>query len=121
MGNYEISTTDAKFLVDFRKRSEDKLSQKGINLCNRVNLTLEYYYESDINMTTDNTKGNPKFIHIIDKFLFEFNSLYKDNKEFVVDYCVVFYTSASKIMWEYKSSLFSQCLEIQTYFFCKWK
>ena len=73
MANYEISTTDAKFLVDFRKCSKDHLSQKGIRLCNCVKLILEYYYESDINMTTDDTKGKPKLIHGIDKFLFESN------------------------------------------------
>ena len=78
----ERSTTDAKFLVDFRKLSEDHLSKKGINLCNLYRLTLENNYEADINMTTVNTKGQPKFIHDIEKFLFGFNSLYKENKDF---------------------------------------
>ena len=69
----EIYPTDVNFLSDFSKCIEDHISQKGINLCNRVKLTLGYYYEEDINMTTDSTKGNPKFLHGIDKFLFEFN------------------------------------------------
>ena len=71
----ELSATDAKFLVDFGKFSEDHLRNKVINPCNRVKLTLEYYYESDINMTIDNIKGNTKFMHGIEEFLFEFNSL----------------------------------------------
>ena len=79
----ELSPTDVKILADFRKCSEDHLSQKGINLCNHVKLILEYYYEADRNMTTENTKGKTQFIHGIDKFLLEFNSLYKDNKEFL--------------------------------------
>ena len=33
-------------------------------------------------MTTYNTKFKPKFIHVIKNFLFNFNSLYKENKEF---------------------------------------
>ena len=40
----ELSTTDAKFLVDFIKCSEDNLSKKLINLFNCVKLILEYYY-----------------------------------------------------------------------------
>ena len=59
----ELSPNGAKFLVDFRKFSEDHLSKKVINLFNRVKSTLEYYYEADRNMKTDNTKGKPKFIH----------------------------------------------------------
>ena len=82
MVNNEISPTGENILVEFRKLSEDHSSQKGINICNRVKLTLEYCCEEDINITTDNTKVNPKFIRGIDKFLFEFNLLYKDNKEF---------------------------------------
>ena len=86
----ELSTTDAKFLVDFRKFSKDHLSNKGINIFNSIKLTLEYYYESDRNMITDNTKGNPKFIHGIEKFLLQFKSLYKEKKSLVVDYCAFF-------------------------------
>ena len=96
MVKYELSPADKKFLVDFSKCSEYHLSQKGINICNRFKLTLEYYYEADINITTDNTKENPKFIHGIDKFFFESNSLYKKKNSFVVDYFVVFYKIASK-------------------------
>ena len=78
----ELSPTDAKFLFEFRKCSEDNICKKGINLCNRVKLTLDYYNEADRHMTTDNTKGNTKFIHGIVKLLFEFKSLYKEKKEF---------------------------------------
>ena len=92
----ELSTTDAKFLVDFRKCSEDHLSKKGINLFNLVKSSLDYYYESDRSMKTYNTKGKPNFIHGIEKFLFEFKSLYKYNIEFVVDYFIVFLTIALK-------------------------
>ena len=82
MVRYELSTTDAKFLVDFIKFSEDNLSKKVINLFNRVKSILEYYYEADRNMKTDNKKGKPNFIHGIEKSPFEFKSLYKDNTEF---------------------------------------
>ena len=75
----ELSPTDSKFLVDFRKYSEDHLSKKGIDLCNRVKLELDYYYyEEDRNVKTDNQKGKPKFIHGIANSPFEFNSLYKE-------------------------------------------
>ena len=72
----EPSTTDAKFLVDFIKFSEDHLSLKGINLFNCVKLTLDYYYYSDRNRTTDNTKGKSKLIYGNGKFPFELKSVY---------------------------------------------
>ena len=78
----EFSTTEAKFLFDFRKYSGDNLSKKGIKRFNCVKLKLEYYYEVDRIMTTVKKMGNPKFIHGIEKFLFEFNSLHKENIEF---------------------------------------
>ena len=78
----EIFPTDAKFLVDFIKCIEDHISQKGINLCNRVKLTLKYYYESDRNMTADSTKDKQELIHGIEELLFELDSLYKEKREF---------------------------------------
>ena len=78
----KLSLTDEIFLDDFRKWIEDHPSHKEINFWNSVKLILEYYYEADRNMTTENTKGNTNFITGIDKFLFELNSSYKENKYF---------------------------------------
>ena len=77
-----ISPNDAKFWVDFSKCIEDHISQKLINLCNSFKLILGYYSEADRNITTENTKDKPNFINGIDKFLFEFNLLYMENKYF---------------------------------------
>ena len=94
----EIFPTDAKFLVDFIKCIEDHISQKGINLRNRVKLTLKYYYESDRNMTADSTKDKQELIHGIEELLFELDSLYKEKREFRgVLLCCILHNCVAKL------------------------
>ena len=73
----ELSPTYASFLCDFNKCSDDRMSEKGINICKRIKSNLKYYEEVEKDLRNKAIKGKPKFVHGADNFLVEFNSVYQ--------------------------------------------
>ena len=78
----ELSQTYAKFLASFYRKIYITMIKKGYNLgaCAKYNLI---YYEEVIDLMSDiEMRGEPDFIHGMEKLLNEFYNLYKDSGKF---------------------------------------
>ena len=73
----ELSPTYASFLCDFNKYSDDRLSEKGINICKKIKWNINYYEEVEKALRNKAIKGKQKFVHGSEKFLVEFNTVYQ--------------------------------------------
>eukprot|EP00957_Ditylum_brightwellii_P075193 5714507-Ditylum_brightwellii.AAC.1 len=64
-------------------------------------MTLQYYRGVETSIDKNNLKGKTKFIHETDKFLTQFNDLYKNNKEFRGDLlCCLLQSFMAKLSWD---------------------